>query len=161
MIGLPARIRRAVAALGGRSGLVAVGFAAALVVPAVLSYARARDAELRGRADCLAALTALVPGEGRIAVLALSTSNGARERVRVVWRPADAPAAPPRELACLFALDGRTPERTGLVGLRTEAGDLSEARLFALDRFWLAVPEARATGRARLEFAPGLTVPGI
>ena len=99
------------------------------------------------RDTCRAVVPALVAAPPRIVVLSVEDGRLGRSTVDVVYRTADGHTA---TITCAFADPDAAGLKSGLVGVRTAEGTLSPARLYVLDRFWLADPAARAEGLARL-----------
>ena len=104
------------------------------------------------------ALPALMPQEARIAILAQRPDPDGRG-LSVAFT-VFAPGEEPRNhlAACRFREPGRPSQSRDLVSLTIDGRPLSEARLFALIRYWLATPEGRAADPAPLGDVGGLPV---
>jgi branched-chain amino acid transport system permease protein len=107
---------------------------------------------------CRMALPALMPQEARIAILAQRPDPDGRG-LSVAFT-ALTPGGEPRNhlAACRFREPGRPNQSRDLVSLTIDGRPLSEARLFALIRYWLATPEGRAADPAPLGDVSGLPV---
>ncbi len=104
------------------------------------------------------ALPALMPQETRIDILAQRPDPDGRG-LSVAFT-AFTPGGEPRNhlAACRFREPGRPNQSRDLVSLTIDGRPLSEARLFALIRYWLATPEGRAADPAPLGDVSGLPV---
>ena len=104
------------------------------------------------------ALPALMPQAARIAILAQRPDPDGRG-LSVAFT-VFAPGEEPRNhlAACRFREPGRPSQSRDLVSLTIDGRPLSEARLFALIRYWLATPEGRAADPAPLGDVGGLPV---
>ena len=136
------------AATSARPGFVlALAGTAALVAQIVACGTL--DAGLRD--TCLAVVPALEPGDGPLEVVAVEPLPGRADTVRVRYRAT--PDGDERLVHCAFGIEEDAPHTPRLIGVRDRSGDLAPARLYLLNRFWLADPAARAEGRARLRGA--------
>jgi branched-chain amino acid transport system permease protein len=87
---------------------------------------------------CRAVVPALNAADAAVDIVRISPLPSG-DGVRIAYRARD-PAGPSRHrfVECRFAPGGyASPERTGLVGVTTEAGRLGDLRLQLLKRFWL------------------------
>jgi branched-chain amino acid transport system permease protein len=100
---------------------------------------------------CRMALPALMPAGAAVHILAESPDADGRGLAVAFSVRAPGDAAAERHLVgCRFRERGRPQESRDLVGLTLDGERLSEARLFALVRYWLATPEGRAADPAPL-----------
>lgn len=152
MIGRPSR-----RLLRGRLGPVRL-LASLLAVLALVACVRV-DPWMRDA--CVAALPALEEGGGPITVLAVEPLGERGTAIRLRYRAGAGIGAHDHEIACAFAHDESEGGRRDLVGIRTEQGLLPTSRLFFLRRFWLADPDLREAGLARVAFAPGARPHGL
>ncbi len=111
---------------------------------------------------CRMALPALIADDAVIAVLAQTPD--ADGRGLTVEFAATAPGEAPERhvVSCRFRERGRPRESRDLAELSLDGDAIGEARLFALHRYWLATPEARAGDPAPVEAldrAPALPRP--
>jgi branched-chain amino acid transport system permease protein len=97
---------------------------------------------------CRMALPALMPEDARIAILAQKPDADAHG-LTVVFT-AQTPGREPQNhlAACRFRMPGRPQGSRDLTSLTLDGQFLSETRLFALIRYWLATPEGRAADPA-------------
>ncbi|MGO9769145.1 MAG: branched-chain amino acid ABC transporter permease [Roseiarcus sp.] len=99
---------------------------------------------------CRMALPALAPPGAMIAILEQREFPDGRG-VRIDYRLSALGApAQTRFAECRFKAPGRPERSEDMVGLTTDDGALSDARLYVLIRYWLATPEARAADPAPL-----------
>jgi branched-chain amino acid transport system permease protein len=99
---------------------------------------------------CRMALPALAPPGAIVAILKQREFNDGRG-LRVDYRLSGLGApAETRFAECRFKAPGRPERSEDLVSLTTDAGPLSDVRLYMLIRFWLATPEGRAADPAPL-----------
>lgn len=104
------------------------------------------------------ALPALMPQEARIAILAQRPDPDGRG-LSVAFTALTPGGEPRNHLAtCRFREPGRPNQSRDLVSLTIDGRPLSEARLFALIRYWLATPDGRAADPAPLGDVSGLPV---
>ncbi len=107
---------------------------------------------------CRMALPALMPQEARIAILAQRPDPDGRG-LSVAFTALTPGGEPRNHLAtCRFREPGRPNQSRDLVSLTIDGRPLSEARLFALIRYWLATPDGRAADPAPLGDVSGLPV---
>src|SRR5208282_5280357 len=93
---------------------------------------------------CRMALPALIPG-GRAEILAESPDPDGRGLALTFSVRTSGAEAPERHtVQCRFREPGRPRESRDLAELAVDGRRLSEGRLFALHRYWLATPEGRA-----------------
>ncbi|MCE1236955.1 MAG: hypothetical protein LWW93_11440 [Hyphomicrobiales bacterium] len=100
------------------------------------------------REVCLATLPALVGKARPITVETIEPIGERGETLRLVWRAGVDGAA--HETACAFGEETSGDGRGSLIGVRIDGVDLPLPRLFALRRFWLAVPDLRAAALAEV-----------
>ena len=124
------------------------------LLPALLSALLAAGCSRIIEADqarlCRMSLPAIAEPDAEIAIAGQSEAPDGKS-VRIDFT-ASVDRAPPRPhfALCRFREAGR-PRRSGdLIGLETDAGELSQFQLAMLARFWLATPEARAADPAPL-----------
>ena len=99
---------------------------------------------------CRMTLPALAPSDAALDVLSETPDLDGRG-LYVAFAALRPDGGPERHLAhCRFRAIGRPRESRDLVGLSFDGETLGEARLFALVRYWLATPEARAADPAPL-----------
>jgi branched-chain amino acid transport system permease protein len=107
---------------------------------------------------CRMALPALMPQAARIAILAQRPDPDGRG-LSVAFTALTPGGEPRNHLAtCRFREPGRPNQSRDLVSLTIDGRPLSEARLFALIRYWLATPDGRAADPAPLGDVSGLPV---
>jgi branched-subunit amino acid ABC-type transport system permease component len=98
---------------------------------------------------CRMALPALMPTGAAIHILTQNPDADGRGLAVAFSVRAPGDAAAERHLAgCRFREQGRPRDSRDLVGLTLDGERLSEARLFAIVRYWLATPEGRAADPA-------------
>jgi branched-chain amino acid transport system permease protein len=125
---------------GGRQGALRVGLVAVLLA-ALAGCAPDIDA---GQARLCRAVIPALNGEASAIEIVRTAPLAAADGVRVDYRVKAPAGQKNRFLECRFA--GGTeagPARTGLVGVMTEDGAISDLRLYVLKRFWLG-PDAAA-----------------
>lgn len=99
---------------------------------------------------CRMALPAVMPQEARIAILAQRPDPDGRG-LSVAFTALTPGGEPRNHLAtCRFREPGRPNQSRDLVSLTLDGRPLSQGRLFALIRYWLATPEGRAADPAPL-----------
>lgn len=104
---------------------------------------------------CRATLPAVEP-EGRLTVTRVEADPLAPYGIRIVYTVRDGLRERGGLLRCAFAGGRFDRDRLTILGIETLAGELSEARLFMLDRFWLQDPDALRAGERRLDGLLGL-----
>jgi len=119
-----------------------------LLGAAMAACGRVDEAE---RATCVAVVPAIeAASRGPIEIVSVEPLRADLPTLHLQYRVGQGAHARGGFLDCAFGPDEDHPGRTRLVGVRSAAGALSPARLFVLERFWLADARARGEGAARL-----------
>ncbi len=114
------------------------------------------------RDTCISVLPAVEQPGARLTLVAAEPDPARPGNVRLTYTVATG-GHPPylRHLVCAFGIDGASGDRRALLGVRTGAGEMNEARFFILKRFWLADPVAVAEGLSRVTIDPGSVSRGL
>ena len=120
----------------------------AVLGAALAACDRVDDAE---RETCIAVVPAIEAATtAPIEIVSVEPLRGGRRTLHLQYRVGLGASARGGFIDCAFDPEGPGPGASTLVGVRSSAGALSEARMFILVRFWLHDLDARRAGAARL-----------
>lgn len=126
----------------------------ALALPLFFLLAACAMIDPLTRDICTAVIPALEPGEARPTLVAADPDPARPDNIRLVYRVITPLGYTDQHtIVCAFGPDPATGDRRALLGLRTDSGELGEARFYMLKRFWLGDPKTFGEALARVDIA--------